>query len=53
MSIFRETLCDRMINLYGFEAPVVIWFCRLAEIWTGSDVVLAAIVEAHENHPKY
>lgn len=53
MSNYRESLCNRMINLYGFEHPAVIQFCQLAEHWRGDDKVLRIVVEAHEGNPEY
>lgn len=53
MSNYRESLCDRMIRLYGYEHPAVIQFCQLAEHWRGDDKVLCIVVEAHESNPEY
>lgn len=54
MSDFRKGLCDRMIKLYGFENPIVIQFCRLAEIDSGNfgDEMLKLLVESHEADPQ-
>ena len=51
MNRYRESLIDRMITLYGFEAPVVIKFAQLAEYWRGDEQVLRIIVETHEACP--
>jgi hypothetical protein len=51
MSNYRESLVDRMINLYGYEHPAVIKFAELAEYWRGGDNVLRVIVESHEAYP--
>ena len=53
MTKYRESLVDRMINLYGFEDPVVIEFARMCEYWRGDENVLRIIVEAHEGNPYY
>ena len=53
MSNYRESLCNRMINLYGYEHPSVIYFCGLAETWRGDDNVLRIFVEAHEGNLEY
>ena len=52
----REKLIDRMIRIYGFENPIVIWFCRLCEEWEDiedRDRLLEVIVKAHEEYPNY
>ena len=51
MNSYRESLVDRMITLYGFEAPVVIQFAQLAEYWQGDEQVLRILVESHEAYP--
>jgi hypothetical protein len=51
MSNYRESLINRMINLYGYEHPAVIKFAELAEYWRGGDNVLRVIVESHEAYP--
>ena len=51
MSNYRESLINRMINLYGYEHPAVIKFAELAEYWRGGDNVLRVIVESHEACP--
>ena len=51
----REKLIDRMIRIYGFENPIVIWFCRLCEEWEDiedRDRLLEVIVKAHEEFPQ-
>ena len=51
----REKLIDRMIHIYGFENPIVIWFCRLCEEWEDiedRDRLLEVIVKAHEEFPQ-
>ena len=53
MSNYRKSLCLRMINLYGFEHPSVIYFCEMAESWLGDDNTLRIFVEAHEGNPEY
>ena len=52
----REKLIDRMIRIYGFENPIVIWFCRLCEEWEDiedRDRLLEVIVKAHEEFPQF
>ena len=53
MSKYRESLIDRMINLYGYEHHSVIYFARLCETWQGDDNTLRIFVEAHEGNPEY
>ena len=51
----REKLIDRMIRIYGFENPIVIWFCRLCEEWEDiedRDRLLETIVKSHEEFPQ-
>ena len=50
----RENLIARMINIYGLENPIVIWFCRLCEEWEDREDknhLLEVIVKAHEEYP--
>ena len=50
----RDKLIARMINVYGFENPIVIWFCRLCEEWEDREDkndLLEVIVKAHEEYP--
>ena len=52
--VMRERLIARMINVYGFENPIVIWFCRLCEEWEDREDknhLLEVIVKAHEEYP--
>lgn len=52
----REQLIDRMIRIYGFENPIVIWFCRLCEEWEDTEeknTFLKVIVESHEEYPQF
>lgn len=52
----REKLIDRMIRIYGFENPIVIWFCRLCEEWEDiedRDRLLEVIVKSHEEFPQF
>lgn len=52
--VMREKLIDRMINVYGLENPIVIWFCRLCEEWEDREDknnLLEVIVKAHEKYP--
>ena len=51
MNNYRESLINRMINLYGYEHPIVIEFAELAEHWRGDEQVLRVIVESHETYP--
>ena len=54
MNTMRENLIDRMIKIYGFEHPSVIWFADLCERWKDTkenDKVLRIIVESHEEFP--
>lgn len=54
MNELRENLIDRMIRIYGFEAPVVITFCYLCENWPNDkthDEALRVLCESHEEHP--
>ena len=54
MNTMRENLIDRMIRIYGFEHPSVIWFADLCERWKDTkdnDKVLRIIVESHEEFP--
>ena len=52
----REKLIDRMIHIYGFENPIVIWFCRLCEGWDDTKEMnhhLEMIVKSHEKYPNF
>lgn len=52
----REKLIDRMVHIYGFENPIVIWFCRLCkklEDTEEKNTLLKAIVESHEEYPQF
>ena len=52
----REKLIDRIIHIYGFENPIVIWFCRLCEEWEDTkdrNNLLEEIVKAHEEYPQF
>ena len=54
MNELRENLIDRMIQIYGFEDPVVISFCRLCESWPEGeewDKGLETLVKCHEECP--
>ncbi len=54
MNTMRKNLIDRMIKIYGFEHPSVIWFADLCERWKNTkdnDKVLRIIVESHEEFP--
>ena len=54
MNTMRKNLIDRMIRIYGFEHPSVIWFTDLCERWKDTkenDKVLRIIVESHEEFP--
>ena len=54
MNTMRKNLIDRMIKIYGFEHPSVIWFADLCERWKDTkenDKVLRIIVESHEEFP--
>ena len=54
MNTMRKNLIDRMIKIYGFEHPSVIWFVDLCERWKDTkdnDKVLRVIVESHEEFP--
>ena len=51
MNSYRESLVNRMINLYGYEHPAVINFAELAEYWRGDEKTLRIIVESHESCP--
>ena len=56
VTVMREKLIDRMIHIYGFENPIVIWFCRLCEKLEKTkekDRLLEAIVESHEEYPQF
>ena len=54
MNTMRKNLIDRMVRIYGFEHPSVIWFVDLCERWKDTkenDKVLRIIVESHEEFP--
>lgn len=54
MSNFRNDLLSRMINIYGFEHPIVIHFCNLCEEYPDIDVydlTLETLVKSHEENP--
>ena len=54
MNTMRKNLIDRMVRIYGFEHPSVIWFADLCERWKDTkenDKVLRIIVESHEEFP--
>ena len=51
MSNYRKSLVDRMINIYGFENPIVVNFCRMCEMDCYSDNALRITVEVHESYP--
>ena len=54
MNTMRKNLIDRMVKIYGFEHPSVIWFADLCERWKDTkdnDKVLRIIVESHEEFP--
>ena len=54
MNTMRKNLIDRMVKIYGFEHPSVIWFEDLCERWKDTkenDKVLRIIVESHEEFP--
>ena len=54
MNTMRKNLIDRMVKIYGFEHPSVIWFADLCERWKNTkenDKVLRIIVESHEEFP--
>ena len=51
MSAYRENLIDRMINIYGYEHPMVIQFAELCEKWDENlwnNTSLTTLVKAHE-----
>jgi hypothetical protein len=51
MSLYRENLLDRMIQIYGFESPIVLDFCEFCEDENFTDHVLEMVVESHELYP--
>lgn len=56
MTEYRENLLDRMIHIYGYENPIVIWFAEKLEKWDNNewnDTALRVLVEAHEAEPVY
>lgn len=53
MTAYRESLIDRMINLYGYENPIVIEFAKLCEDWAQTeeyDTYLRVVVKTHEDY---
>lgn len=47
----REELITRMINIYGYEDPIVIQFCELCEKLDNTEwnnKCLTILVKAHE-----
>ena len=51
MTKLREELITRMINIYGYEDPIVIQFCELCEKLDNTEwnnKCLTILVEAHE-----
>ena len=55
MTAYRENLIDRMINLYGYESPIIIKFAQLCENWPqteGYDTYLQIVVKSHEEYRK-
>lgn len=51
MNAMKEALLDRMINIYGFEHPCVLEFCKLCENPDYNEVLLEIVVECHEANP--
>lgn len=54
MTKFREELITRMIEIYGYENPIVIKFCKYCEHLEETDwnnESLRLIVETHEKYP--
>jgi len=54
MTDFRKSLVDRLINVYGFEHPVVKNICNFCETWevdTLHDKILEGVVLTHEQNP--
>lgn len=51
MSEIREKMVDRMIQIYGFEHPIVLEFCRHCENENISDRFLNLLVSCHEEFP--
>ena len=55
MTTYRENLIDRMINLYGYENPIVIKFAQLCENWPYTKIYdrsLQTVVKTHEGYCK-
>ena len=55
MNNFRNDLLSRMINIYGFEHPIVVHFCNLCEEYPDIDVydhTLETLVKCHEVDPQ-
>ena len=56
MTTYRENLLDRMIAIYGLEAPIVVQFARMCEDYHATkwnDTILRLLVEAHEADPVF
>ena len=56
MTTYRENLLDRMIAIYGLEAPIVIQFAGMCERYENNafnDDILRLLVEAHEADPVF
>ena len=56
MTTYREQLLDRLIAIYGFEAPIVIQFANMCERYADNawnDDILRLLVEAHEKDPVF
>ena len=52
---YRESLIDRMIDLYGYENPIVIKFAQLCENCAQAEVCdtyLRIVVESYEDYCK-
>lgn len=55
MKDLRETLVDKMVNMYGFEAEETIQFTELAEELPKTDIhdyMLEILVDAHKHFKK-
>ena len=56
MTAYREHLINRLINIYGFEDPIVIQFAEMCERYADNswnDDILRLLVEAHEADPVF
>ena len=54
MTLYRETLVDRLVHIYGFENDIVVAFCEICEAWANNEWnnhLLTLLVEAHEADP--